>query len=90
MWSTQSEVTLLSKSRNRLGMKLKMVKYGLWQKTRVSLNLCVLRLNPFLHLYSFKKKALGKTLWKKGEIAQNEQFHLFLQCFPCNLYLKIL
>ena len=26
---------------------------------------------------------------EKGEIAQNEQFHLFLQCFLCNLYLKI-
>ena len=27
---------------------------------------------------------------EKGEIAQNEQFHLFPQCFLCNLYLKIL
>ena len=25
---------------------------------------------------------------EKGEIAQNEQFHLFPQCFLCNLYLK--
>ena len=25
---------------------------------------------------------------EKGEIAQNEQFHLFLQCFLHNLYLK--
>ena len=27
---------------------------------------------------------------EKGEIAQNEQFHLFPQCFLLNLYLKIL
>ena len=27
---------------------------------------------------------------EKGEIAQNEQFHLSPQCFLCNLYLKIL
>ena len=26
----------------------------------------------------------------KGEIAQNQQFHLFPQCFLCNLYLEIL
>ena len=25
---------------------------------------------------------------KKGEIAQNEQFHLFPQCFLCSLILK--
>ena len=25
---------------------------------------------------------------EKGEIAQNEQFHSFPQCFLCNLYLK--
>ena len=33
-----------------------------------------------------KKKPLGKHC-EKGEIAQNEQFHLFSQCFLCNLYL---
>ena len=27
---------------------------------------------------------------EKGEIAQNEQFHLFPQDFLCNLYLKSL
>ena len=27
---------------------------------------------------------------EKGEIAQNEQFHLFPQCFICNSYLKVL
>ena len=38
-----------------------------------------------------KKKALGKHCSvEKGEIAQNEQFHLFPQCFLSNLYLKIL
>ena len=25
----------------------------------------------------------------KGEIVQNEQFHLFPQCFLCKVYLKI-
>ena len=32
-----------------------------------------------------KEKSYRKTLWKKGEIAQNEQFHLIPQCFLCNL-----
>ena len=27
---------------------------------------------------------------ENGEIAHNEQFHLFPQCFLCNMYLKIL
>ena len=36
-----------------------------------------------------KGNAFGKHCGKKGEIAQNEQFHLFPQCFLCNLYLKI-
>ena len=46
-----------------------------------------------LHIQSFntlRKRALGKHCGKKGEIAQDEQFHLFPQCFLCNLYLKIL
>ena len=44
-------------------------------------------------IYSFKyieEQSLRKTLWEKGEIDQNEQFHLFPQCYLCNLYLKIL
>ena len=37
-----------------------------------------------------KKRALvKKNIVEKGEIAQNEQFHLFSQCFLCNLYLEI-
>ena len=43
--------------------------------------------NPFPHIYTLKKKSIGKHCGK-GEIAQNEQFHLFLKCFPCNLYLQ--
>ena len=35
-----------------------------------------------------KKKAIRKH-GGKGEIAQNEQFYLFPQCFLCNLYLKV-
>ena len=35
-----------------------------------------------------KKKKLEENIAQKGEIAQNEQFHLFPQCFLCNLYLK--
>ena len=34
-----------------------------------------------------KKNASGKHCGK-GETAQNEQFHLFPQCFLCNLYFK--
>ena len=33
-----------------------------------------------------KKTTLGNIV-EKGEIAQNEQFHLFPQHFLCNLYL---
>ena len=33
---------------------------------------------------------LLENIVEKGEIAQNEQFHLFPQCFLNNLYLKIL
>ena len=37
-----------------------------------------------------KKKKVYENNVEKGEIAQNEQFHLFLQCFLCNQCLKIL
>ena len=33
-------------------------------------------------LENFKIQTAYKTLWKKGEIAHFEQFHLFPQCFP--------
>ena len=36
------------------------------------------------------KKKLKENIVEKGEMAQNEQFHLFPQCFLCNLYLNIL
>ena len=46
--------------------------------------------NPFLQIYSFntlKKNAL-ENIVEKGEIAQNEQFYPFPECFLCSLYLK--
>ena len=50
--------------------------------------------NSFFHIYSFQhtkgKKNPQENIAGKGEIAQNEQFHLFPQRLPCNLYLKIL
>ena len=42
----------------------------------------------YSHFITLKKKALGKHSGK-GEIAQNEQFYFFPQCFLCNIYLKI-
>ena len=33
-------------------------------------------------------KKLQENIVEKGEIAENEQFHRFPQCFLCNLYLK--
>ena len=47
-------------------------------------------INPFLHTHfnTLKKNCCKKTLWKKGEIAQNERFHLFPQWFLCSLILK--
>ena len=41
----------------------------------------------YTHFSRLKKKAL-ENLVEKGEIAQNEQYHLFPQCFLWNLYLK--
>ena len=41
----------------------------------------------YTHFNTLKKKSHEKTLWKKDEIAQDEQFHLLPQCFLCNLYL---
>ena len=50
--------------------------------------------NPFLLYTNFntlKKKPYENIVKKKkGEIAQNEHYHLFPQCFLCNLYLEIL
>ena len=42
---------------------------------------------PLLNIYSFRRinnRQLLKTLWRKGEIARNEQFLLFPQCFQLN------
>ena len=48
----------------------------------------------YTHFNTLKKNKLLEKLLEniveKGEIAQNEQFHLFPQCFLCNLYLEIL
>ena len=33
----------------------------------------------YTHFSTLKKKNFKKTLWKKGEIAQHEQFHFFPQ-----------
>ena len=41
-------------------------------------------LSTSLHRYLFKhinNRLVLKTLWEKGEIARNEQFLLFPQCF---------
>ena len=38
--------------------------------------------------FNILKKRFLENIVEKGEIAQNEQFHLFSQCFLCNLYLK--
>ena len=45
---------------------------------------CFERVNPFPHNDTFWcpwETSLLKTLWEKGEIARNEQFLLFPQCF---------
>ena len=41
----------------------------------------------YTNFNTLKIRTLGKHSGK-GEIAQNEQFHLLPQCFLCNLYLK--
>ena len=35
----------------------------------------------YTHFNTSQKKSCWKTLWKKGEIAQNEQFHFFSTMF---------
>ena len=47
--------------------------------------------STYTRFNTFKKtrKLLEKTV-EKGEIAQNEQFHIFPQCFLCSPYLKVL
>ena len=48
------------------------------------MDLWTVGINPLLHRYSFwciDNRQLLKTLWEKWEIARNEQFLLFLQCF---------
>ena len=45
------------------------------------------QISPLLHRYLFRRindRQLLKTLWEKGEIARNEQFLLFPQCFQLN------
>ena len=43
----------------------------------------------YTHFNTLKEKH-EENIVGNGEISQNEQFHLFPQCFLCNLYLKIL
>ena len=43
----------------------------------------------YTHFNTLKNKLL-ENIVEKGEIAENEQFHLFPLCFLCNLYLEIL
>ena len=40
--------------------------------------LCLTHSSIYTHLNTLKKKTIGKHCGKKGEIAQHEQFHLFL------------
>ena len=50
-------------------------------------HICILTLSSiYTQLNTLKKTTLGNNV-EKGEIAQNEQFHLFPQRFLCNLYL---
>ena len=64
----------------------KRLKFVVW-KRGLTLS-CIYRSTHFNALK--KKKKLQENIVEIGEIAQNEQFHLFPQCFLCNLYLKIL
>ena len=52
--------------------------------------LALLSLSSIYTHFNTLKKKLYENIVEKGEIAQNEQLHLFPQCFLCNLYLKIL
>ena len=46
--------------------------------------------NPYILILTHCRKNLQENIVVKDEIAQNEQFHLFPQCFLCSVYLKIL
>ena len=41
-------------------------------------------------LKDFKIQIAWENIVEKGEIAQNEQFHLFPQCFPKAIFFKVL
>ena len=43
----------------------------------------------YTHFNTLKKK-LQENIVEKDENAQNEKFHLFPQCFLCNVYLETL
>ena len=45
---------------------------------------------PYILISTHLRKELMENIVGKGEFAQNEQFHLFPECFLCNLYLKSL
>ena len=49
-----------------------------------------LNLIPYIHILTHCWKKLLENIVEKGEIAQNEQFHLLPHCFLWNLYLTIL
>ena len=88
---TPAEVLDYQKRREEQLQELEVKK----MRTKCILNqqVNILLFNPFLHIFSFQhieEKNLQESIVVKGEIAQNEQFHLFPQCFLCNLYLKIL
>ena len=43
---------------------------------------------PYILISTHRRKRLQENIVEKGEIAQNEQFHLYPQCFLCNLIIK--
>ena len=56
-------------------------------KTKAGNLKTIMLFKSFLHIYSFLHIE-EENIVEKGEIAQNEQFHFFPQCFLCSPYLK--
>ena len=60
-------------------------------KPKRSISMNTVSFNPsYIPIITHSTKKLEENIVEKGEIAQNERFYLFPQCFQCNFYLKIL
>ena len=62
----------------------------MWSSIRcLGQNRILLTVSSIYTRFNTEEKKLLENIVEKGEIAQNEQLHLFPQCFLFNPYIKI-